>query len=170
MPDRDERARVTMLTSFDPITIQILSSRRFFPKRLSWRCQFWPSAITPPRPQRGWDCDQCRRNQRLRPSQPPSPSLDYRFESDRSSVSTASSVSSQSDRSEGSWHSWLGRWHRETGAHTKINLPIFKDEDAKDAITYWSWRWDLIVYHWVGCRDCTLLPYAIGFLQGTPEN
>ena len=25
----------------------------------------------------------------------------------------------------------------------KINLPIFKDEDAKDAVTYQSWKWDL---------------------------
>ena len=23
----------------------------------------------------------------------------------------------------------------------KINLPIFKDEDAKDAVTYQSWSW-----------------------------
>ena len=50
----------------------------------------------------------------------------------------------------------------------KINLPIFKDEDAKDAITYQNWRWDLIVYHYVGRRDCTLLPYAIQSLQGYP--
>ena len=28
----------------------------------------------------------------------------------------------------------------------KINLPIFKDEDAKDAVTYQSWRWDLTMY------------------------
>ena len=28
----------------------------------------------------------------------------------------------------------------------KINLPIFKDKDAKDAVTYQSWRWDLTVY------------------------
>ena len=32
----------------------------------------------------------------------------------------------------------------------KINLPIFKDEDAKDAVTYQSWRWDLIVYRHAG--------------------
>ena len=38
----------------------------------------------------------------------------------------------------------------------KINLPIFKDEDAKDAVTYQSWRWDLTMYRWAGCRDCTL--------------
>ena len=51
----------------------------------------------------------------------------------------------------------------------KINLPIFTDEDAKDAITYQSWRWDLTVYCCVGCRDCTLLPYIIWSLQGYPR-
>ena len=50
----------------------------------------------------------------------------------------------------------------------KINLPMLKDEDAKDAITYQSWRWDLTVYQHAGCRDCTLLPYAIQSLQGYP--
>ena len=51
----------------------------------------------------------------------------------------------------------------------KINLPIFKDKDAKDAITYQSWRWDLTVYHCVGFRDHTLLLYAIWSLQGYPR-
>ena len=50
----------------------------------------------------------------------------------------------------------------------KINLPVFKDEDAKDVVTYQSWRLDLIVYQCVGCRDHTLLPYTIWFLQGCP--
>ena len=50
----------------------------------------------------------------------------------------------------------------------KINLPVFKDEDTKDAVTYQSWRWDLTVYQYAGCRDCTLLPYAIRSLQGYP--
>ena len=50
----------------------------------------------------------------------------------------------------------------------KINLPIFKDEDTKDAVTYQSWRWDLTVYRHAGCRDRTLLPYAIRSLQGYP--
>ena len=50
----------------------------------------------------------------------------------------------------------------------KINLPIFKDKDAKDAVTYQSWRLDLIVYQCAGCMDCTLLPYAIRSLQGYP--
>ena len=30
--------------------------------------------------------------------------------------------------------------------HVKINLPVFKDEDTKDAVTYQSWRGDLTVY------------------------
>ena len=51
----------------------------------------------------------------------------------------------------------------------KINLPIFKDEDAKDVVTYQSWRWDLTVYRCAGCRDRTLLPYAIRSLQGNPS-
>ena len=51
----------------------------------------------------------------------------------------------------------------------KINLPIFKDEDAKDAVTYQSWRWDLTVYQCAGCRDHTLLPHAIRSLQGYPR-
>ena len=50
----------------------------------------------------------------------------------------------------------------------KINLPIFKDKDAKDAVTYQSWRWDLTVYRHAGCRDRTLLPYAIRSLKGYP--
>ena len=50
----------------------------------------------------------------------------------------------------------------------KINLPVFKDEDVKDTVTYQSWRWDLMVYQCAGCRDCTLLPYAVRSLQGYP--
>ena len=50
----------------------------------------------------------------------------------------------------------------------KINLSIFKDEEVKDAVTYQSWRWDLTVYRCAGCRDRTLLPYAIRSLQGYP--
>ena len=50
----------------------------------------------------------------------------------------------------------------------KINLPVFKDEDAKDAVTYQSWRWDLMVYWCAGCRDHTLILYAIRSLQGYP--
>ena len=51
----------------------------------------------------------------------------------------------------------------------KVNLPIFKDENTKDAITYQSWGWDLTIYHCVGCQDCTLLPYTTCSLQGYPR-
>ena len=77
-------------------------------------------------------------------------------------------MSSRSNSSDGSQHSWQGRWHWEDRAHMKINLSVFKEEDAKDAVTYQSWRWDLTVYQCAGCRDCTLLPYAIRSLQGYP--
>ena len=50
----------------------------------------------------------------------------------------------------------------------KINLPVFKDEDAKYVVTYQSWRWGLMVYQHAGCRDHTLLPYTIQSLQGYP--
>ena len=123
---------------------------------------------SPCRLQRGQNHDWHGRDLGLIPPQPPSSSLDHRFESDRSSVLTASLVSSLLDRSEGSQHSQHGRQCRETRTHMMINLPIFKDEDAKDAVTYQSWRWDLMVYHHVGCRDCTLLPYIIWSLQGYP--
>ena len=50
----------------------------------------------------------------------------------------------------------------------KINLPVFNNEDKKDAISYQRWHWYLMVYCQAGCRDCTLLPYAICSLQGYP--
>ena len=50
----------------------------------------------------------------------------------------------------------------------KINLPVFKDEDAKDAVPIRVGGGDLTVYLCVGCRDHTLLPYAIQSLQGYP--
>ena len=74
----------------------------------------------------------------------------------------------ESGRSGGSRHSHHGQCHREVGDHMKINLPVFKDEDTKDAISYQSWCWDLTLYHWAGCWDCTLLPYAICSLQAYP--
>ena len=98
----------------------------------------------------------------------PSPSLDHGFESDRSSVSTSWSVSSRSDRSGSSRHTHCGQCHREPGGHMKINVPVFKDEDMKDAITYQSCYWDLMVYCQAGCQDFTLLPYVICSLQSYP--
>ena len=90
------------------------------------------------------------------------------FESNRSSLSMASSMLSMSDRSEGSQHSQQGGQHWEDRAHMKIIFPVFKDKDAKDMITYQSWRMDLTVYQCVGCRDHTLLPYDLWSLQGYP--
>ena len=119
-------------------------------------------------PLRGQDHNRHWRDQRPPSSWFPSPSLDWGFEGNRSSLTMASSMSSRSDRSDRSWHLRQGRQHWEDGAHIKINLPVFKDKDAKDAVTYQSWRWDLTVYWFVGCRDHTLLPYAIRSLQGYP--
>ena len=48
----------------------------------------------------------------------------------------------------------------------KINLPVFKDEDMKDTVTYQSWCWDLKVNCHARCQDCTLLPHAIHSQQG----
>ena len=48
----------------------------------------------------------------------------------------------------------------------KINLPVFRDEDKKDTITYQSWHWDIMVYCQAGCQDDTLLPYVIHSLLG----
>ena len=97
-----------------------------------------------------------------------SPSPDCGFKSNQSSLLMASSMSSRSDRSDGSQCLIRGRWHWEDGAHMKINIPIFKDEDTKDAVTYKSGRWDLMVYWCAGCRDHTFLLYAIRSLQGYP--
>ena len=104
---------------------------------------------------------------RLRPGamrvmgNPPSPSPwpDHGFKSDWSSASASSSVSLRSERSGGSRHLCCSQWpHQESRGHMKINLPVFKDENTKDAITYQSWHWDLTVYHCTGCQDHTLSP------------
>ena len=65
-----------------PLTLE--PCRFYHPGDFPWKdCQFWPSTITL-QAVRGWDHNQCRRDQRVIPPQPPSPSLDHRFESDRS--------------------------------------------------------------------------------------
>ena len=119
---------------------------------------------------RGWNHNRCRRDLWLLPPQAPPLSPDCRFESDRSSVSTALLMSLLLDWSESSQHPQRGRQHGETRAYMTINLPVFKDEDTKDAVIYQSWRWDLmVVYHHAGCWDHTLLPYTIQSLQGYPR-
>ena len=123
--------------------------------------------LSPHRPSRGHKCNRRWSDQRPQLPMFPLPSLDCCFKSDRSSLLMMSSMSCRSDCSDRSRHSRWGRQHwKET--HMKINLPIFKDEDAKDAVTYQSWRWDLMVYQCAGCRHCTLLPYPIRSLQGYP--
>ena len=125
--------------------------------------------LLPQQPSMGQNHNRHRRDQGFQPPQTPLPSPDCRFESNRSSVWTTSSMSSLSDQSEGSQYPQRGRWWGEARAHMKINLPIFKDKDAKDAVAYPSWRWDLMVYHHAGCWDHTFLPYAIQSLQGYPR-
>ena len=82
-------------------------------------------------PQHGWDCGQMQWDPWAAMTSSPLP--DHRFESDRSSVSTCPSVSSRSNRSGGSRHMHCGQCCREPEAHMKINLPVFKGVDKKDA-------------------------------------
>ena len=91
-----------------------------------------PSSHWPPRDQ---ECNRRQRDQRPLSLWFPSPSLDCGFESNRSLLSMTSLMLSRSDRSDRSQHPRWGRWHWEDGARMKINLPVFKDEDAKDAVT-----------------------------------
>ena len=110
---------------------------------------------------RGQEHNRHQRDQRPPSPQFPSPSPDHGFKNNRSSLPTASLMLSRSDRSDRSWHLRRGRQHWGDGAHMQINLPIFKDKDAKDTVTYQSWRWDLMGYWCAGCWDHTLLCYAI---------
>ena len=52
--------------------------------------------------------------------------------------------------------------------HGKIDLPIFKNEDAKDGITYMAWRHDVRLYRMQGVPDRVLLPRVYRSLQGPP--
>ena len=100
--------------------------------------QVEPEGSTPRRPFRDRGHNRRRRDQRPRMPRIPSLSPDRGFESNQSSTSVASSMLSQSDHSNRSGLYRHGRRHREKTL-MKINLPIFKDEDAKDAVTYHSW-------------------------------
>ena len=96
---------------------------------------------------------EARSNETNRPPHPHClcPHQDCGFESDQTSVLISSSVSLRSDRSGGSRHSHhVRQCHRESGGHMKINLPIFKDKDMKDVVTYQSWCWDSMVYQHTG--------------------
>ena len=48
----------------------------------------------------------------------------------------------------------------------KVNLPTFKERKSKDAVTYHSWQWDVVIFHWSGLDDQHFLPYALHLLQG----
>ena len=48
----------------------------------------------------------------------------------------------------------------------KVNLPIFKDEKMRDAVTYCSWWLDVVIFCWSGWDDQPLLPYTFCSLQG----
>ena len=145
---------------------QFNALRTSSPKDASGYCgsNYPPSCC---RPSRGWECNRRQRVQRPQSPWLPSPSPDCGFKSNKSSLSTMSLMSTRSDQSDRSRHSRWGRWQWEE-ACMKINLPVFKDKDAKDAETYQGWRWDLTMYQCARCRDHTLLPYAIRSLQGYP--
>ena len=64
---------------------------------------------------------------------------------------------------EGNRPFWAGR-----GLRVKVNLPIFKDEKTKDAVTYHLWWWDMAIFHCSGWDDQHLLPYIFRSLQGFP--
>ena len=108
-----------------------------------------------------WGQDWGQRQWELWASPPwlPLLSSDHGFKSERSSASTSSSVASMSEGLGGSRCPHHGQWScRELGGHMKINLPVFKDENTKEAVTYQSWCLDLTVYHCTGWQDCTLSP------------
>ena len=56
------------------------------------------------------------------------------------------------------------------GLRVKVNLPIFKDEKTKEAVTYLSWHQDIAIFHHSGWDDQHLLPYIFQSLQGFPKD
>ena len=82
--------------------------------------------------------------------------------------------SSDGQSEQSSWHSnqmrvsWKEGQSGQTGRgfRVKFNLPTFKDEKAKDAVTYHSWQGDVSMFHWSGWDDHHLLPYVFRSLQG----
>ena len=52
------------------------------------------------------------------------------------------------------------------GLRMKVNLPIFKDEKTKDAVTYHSWRWDIAIFYSLGWDNQHLLLHFFWSLQG----
>ena len=56
--------------------------------------------------------------------------------------------------------------HEGRGLWVKVNLPIFKDEKTKDAVTYCLWWWDVAIFCCLGGDNRHLLPYIFCSLQG----
>ena len=52
----------------------------------------------------------------------------------------------------------------------RLNLPIFKDERAEDAVTYHLWQWDIAIFYCLGWDKQHLLPYVLWSLQGFPRD
>ena len=50
----------------------------------------------------------------------------------------------------------------------KINLPIFKDEQSKEILTYCTWQWDVVIPRRSGCGDQAVLPHMYQSLKGFP--
>ena len=81
--------------------------------------------------------------------------------------------SSDGGSNQGSLHSTMMRVSSGSNrlAHTgrslwvKVNLPIFKDEKSKDAVTYHPWWWDVAIFHWSGWDIQHLLSYIFNSLQ-----
>ena len=78
----------------------------------------------------------------------------------------------QSEQS--SWHSNQMRVSQESGQSgktrrgfwVKVNLPTFKDEKAKDSVTYHLWQWVLSMFCHSGLDDCHMLPCVFRNFQG----
>ena len=121
---------------------------------------------SPHQPSRGWENNRHQRDQRPRSPQFPLPSPDHGFESNRSLLSTTSLMSSRSDQSDGPRHSRWGRWHQEEGVCMKINSPHLQGWGCQRCSDLPELEVGFAVFQHAGCRDHTLLPYAIRSLQG----
>ena len=64
---------------------------------------------------------------------------------------------------EGNQPAWPGRDLR-----VKVNLPTFKGQETKNAVTYHSWQGDVAIFHCSGWDNQHLLSYVIWSLQGFP--
>ena len=62
-------------------------------------------------------------------------------------------------------------WSGQTGRDFRVwvNLPTFKDEKAKDTVTYQLWCWDVSVFCWSGWDNHNFWPMSRS-LQGFPRD